>query len=446
MNTPLRDFVTAYQRRHSLRLHMPGHKGRGPLGVEKWDITEIDGADVLYHAEGVIRQSEQNAARLFGAGRTVYSTEGSSLCIRAMIYLAKLHAQGHGRACRILAGRNAHKVFINTAALLDVQVSWLYPKNASLLTCLASPEEWEAALERERPTAVYLTSPDYLGNRADVAALARVCHAHGALLLVDNAHGAYLKFLPASQHPMDLGADLCCDSAHKTLPALTGAAYLHIASDPFLMAQADQAMALFASTSPSYLILQSLDLVNAALAGEFPARLARTAALLEKARESLTDIPFVGQEPMKWTIRAKPLGYTGEELAAWLFAQGVECEFADPDFVVMMFSPQNTRQEIERLRALLMTIPRKEPVLSMPPALPRPVQRMSPHDALMSPRETLPLCQAEGRVLAAACVTCPPAVPVVTLGQEIDRRAVACMEYYHIQTCMVVADSNMSNL
>ena len=133
----------------------------------------------------------------------------------------------------------------------------------------------ELSAEGRTPFGVYLTSPDYLGFVQDVAGLSAVCHAHGLPLLVDNAHGAYLHFLKeGSRHPIQLGADLCCDSAHKTLPVLTGGAYLHLGPS----VQADEAavrnaLALFGSTSPSYLILQSLDAANAILADSFREKL-----------------------------------------------------------------------------------------------------------------------------------------------------------------------------
>ena len=117
MTTPICDFVCRYARSGSARLHMPGHKGNRLLGPEARDITEIEGADVLYSARGIIRESEKNAAALFGSQRTVYSTEGSSLCIRAMVYLAVIHAGLRGRRARIAAGRNAHRVFLEAAAL-----------------------------------------------------------------------------------------------------------------------------------------------------------------------------------------------------------------------------------------------------------------------------------------------------------------------------------------
>ena len=121
MTTPICDFVRQYAKTKPIRLHMPGHKGRGPLGAERWDITEIDGADDLFAPAGVIEQSEQNAGALFGA-KTLYSTAGSTLCIQAMVYLAALAASAAGAKPLILAARNAHKAFLHAAALLDVQV------------------------------------------------------------------------------------------------------------------------------------------------------------------------------------------------------------------------------------------------------------------------------------------------------------------------------------
>ena len=189
MNTPICDFVRDYLRREPLRLHMPGHKGHGALGCEMLDITEITGADVLYHADGIIAESQSNAARLFGAAKTLYSTEGSSLSIRAMLHLTRLWATMQGKAPKIAAGRNAHKVFMTGCALLDLDVDWLYPTDRSnLLACAITPTALEAyfAAVTEAPVAVYITSPDYLGNLADVAGLAAVCHRHGGVCLFRN--------------------------------------------------------------------------------------------------------------------------------------------------------------------------------------------------------------------------------------------------------------------
>ena len=293
MNTPICDFVRRYAESDTARLHMPGHKGVDVLGCEARDITEVCGADSLYEADGIICESECNASELFGCP-TYYSTEGSSLCIRAMLYLACLQAKSRGvERPLIVAGRNAHKTFLSAAALLDFDVEWLYPDETySYLACNVTIEAVERMLTAERrPDAVYLTSPDYLGNMADIENIAALCHRYGVLLIVDNAHGAYLKFLPESRHPIDLGADLVCDSAHKTLPVLTGGAYLHVSprvSERFPTDTVKDALALFGSTSPSYLILQSLDKVNSLLSdAAYIERLTCLSSHVEACREQL---------------------------------------------------------------------------------------------------------------------------------------------------------------
>ena len=443
MNTPICDFVSAYAADERLRLHMPGHKGRGLLGVEARDITEIDGADVLYHATGIIRESEQNAAALFSAARTVYSVEGSTLCIRAMLYLAMQQALSKGKTPRILAARNAHRAFMTAAALLDVDVTWLYPETAaSHLACDISLKNLARRLLEEQPTALYVTSPDYLGNMVDVAALAQVCHQHDVLLLVDNAHGAYLRFLPESRHPLTLGADMCCDSAHKTLAVLTGGAYLHVAKTaPAALAQAaDRAMTLFASTSPSYLILQSLDAMNAELADGYPQKLAaflpRAAAL--KAQLQAAGYTLVGEEPLKLTVAPKTRGYTGTDLAACLLRAGVVCEFADPDYLVMMLSVDMTEEECAHLVATLSALPQRDVIHSVPPPIPRPRRVLSPRAAMMAPAVTRDVRHCEGAVLASAAITCPPAIPLVVCGEEIDQAAIEGFLYYGITDCDIV--------
>ena len=443
MQTPICDFVSAYENSRSTRLHMPGHKGVTVLGPESRDITEVDGADVLYPAKGIIRESELNAAERFGSGCTFYSAEGSSLAIRAMLYLIALYAKVHGKRPLVCAARNAHKVFITGAALVDLDVCWLFSKEpGSVVACPLDLEAVEETLIRERPAALYVTSPDYLGNLADIRALSDLCHRHGALLAVDNAHGAYLHFLPTPLHPLDLGADLCSDSAHKTLPVLTGGAYLHISKNaPALLHEhAENALSLFASTSPSYLILQSLDAANRYLADAFRNELTSMAALLENAQKQLADYGYdvVSGEPMKLTLGTKAIGWRGDELETYLHDRGIVCEFADPDFLVMMFTPAISKTEIQQVLALLLSVEKKAPIFEKPPVLALPYCRMRPREALFSPQENLPVEKCLGRVLAAASVTCPPAVPVVVCGEEIDETAIRCFRYYGIQSCFVV--------
>ena len=439
MNTPVADFVQRYAKAGTARLHMPGHKGRCFLGCEPWDITEIHGADALYEAEGILAESEQNAAALFGSQRTCYSTEGSSQCIRAMLYLAVAASGSH----TVVAARNVHRAFVSAAALLDLEIRWLWPEESrSLCGCPISPAQLEETLHSlpEPPAAVYLTSPDYLGGMAEIPALAQVCHQHGTLLLVDNAHGAYLRFLQPSLHPLDLGADLCCDSAHKTLPVLTGGAYLHLSpTAPAQLAPlAKSALGLFGSTSPSYLTLASLDLCNRYLAEGYPQRLAEAVERLAELREKLTAAGWRVEpsDPLRVTVAA-PRGVTGQELAGQLRRQGVECEYADRDFLVLMATPENTPEELAQAAAALGQCPGE----ANPPQLPlaRGKRACSIRQAAFAPRETVDAAHSLGRVCGLPTVGCPPAIPIAVSGERITPEALALFAYYGIEQVEVLA-------
>lgn len=439
MNTPVADFVQRYAKAGTARLHMPGHKGRCFLGCEPWDITEIHGADALYEAEGILAESEQNAAALFGSQRTCYSTEGSSQCIRAMLYLAVAASSSH----TVVAARNVHRAFVSAAALLDLEIRWLWPEESrSLCGCPISPAQLEETLHSlpEPPAAVYLTSPDYLGGMAEIPALAQVCHQHGTLLLVDNAHGAYLRFLQPSLHPLDLGADLCCDSAHKTLPVLTGGAYLHLSltAPAQLGPLAKSALGLFGSTSPSYLTLASLDLCNRYLAEGYPQRLAEAVKRLAELRERLTAAGWRVEpsDPLRVTVAA-PHEVTGQELAGQLRRQGVECEYADRDFLVLMATPENTPEELAQAAAALGQCPGEANSPQLP--LARGERACSIRQAAFAPRETVDAAHSLGRVCGLPTVGCPPAIPIAVSGERITPEALALFAYYGIEQVEVLA-------
>ncbi|MBE6981861.1 MAG: aminotransferase class I/II-fold pyridoxal phosphate-dependent enzyme [Ruminococcaceae bacterium] len=442
MKTPICDFIDGYLQKDSYRLHMPGHKGAG--GYER-DITEIPGADVLYSADGIIRESQEAAAKLFGSGKTLYSTEGASLAIRGMLTLLRLYA---GPNCRIAAGRNAHKTFVTAAALLGLSVSWLWPEeDRGLLSCQITPQGLERFLSDHPVDAVYLTSPDYLGNMAPIRELSQVCHAHKCLLLVDNAHGAYLAFTEPSLHPMAMGADLCCDSAHKTLPVLTGGAYLHIrgSAPEALLSQAETAMAMFASTSPSYLILESLDRVNPWLEGRLSGLLSKLLPRLDamKARLVSKGYRLAGNEPMKLTLAPKSLGYTGQELAEYLRAHRIEPEYADPDHVVLMPGAESSEEALAYWEEVLLALSPRPPIPALPPKLPRPQSRIPMDRAILSPGRELPLSQCLGKCLASPTVSCPPAVPVLVCGEQVDEACLEALGYYGIGYLNVILEESL---
>lgn len=436
MNTPITDFVNAYQEQNITRFHMPGHKGKPFVGCEALDITEVCGADALYEAAGIIRASEENASKLFGTKKTVYSTEGSSQCIRAIMYLVTRQRQD-GKRPYVIASRNAHKAFLYAAALVDFDIVWLWPKEVhSLCSCEITPEQIEEALStcKEKPAAVYLTTPDYLGGQVELKKIAMICHKHGTLLAVDNAHGAYLHFLKGMQHPMDAGADICCDSAHKTLPVLTGGAYLHIGkcAPEHLAIHAKQAMSLFGSTSPSYLTLVSLDLCNRYLAEGYKERLAKFCEKLEQTREQLVKQGWnvKNTDPLKLTIQC-PASIAGTHLAARLRAQRMECEYADADYLVCMMTPETEEQQLEKLvtclganedhteRNTCLTLPQSEQLCTV-------------REAVFAAQERIPVTQAVGRICASPAVSCPPAIPIVVSGERITEEAISMFKHYEI--------------
>lgn len=456
MKTPIADFCRDYVQSNTTRLHMPGHKGEGPLGMEHLDLTEIKGADSLYEAEGIIAESEANAASLFGARSTFYSAEGSSQSIKAMCLLACQHWSAKNEGSPLfLTGRNAHKSFVQASQLIGFDVEWMASEeDYSLCRCTISPDGLEMQLERvlsegHPVAAVFVTSPDYLGNVLDIRGLAEVAHRYGTLLLVDNAHGAYLKFLEEDRHPMTLGADACADSAHKTLPVLTGGGYLHIgtgAPEGFEHGAKDD-MCLFGSTSPSYLILQSLDLANDWLEKTAPAAFSKTVERVSAIKTILSHegLTLTGEEPLKLTIdcTASCVG-SGLVFADRLRDFGIECEYADRDVVVLMFAPNNTDDDYQKLSIavhMLMQVQRHLPDSGAErPAFSNrlPERVLAPRDVLLRPTETVAVSEAEGRIAADVHIGCPPAVLPVVPGERVDRNAVAVMEYYGIQTISVL--------
>ncbi len=442
MKTPIVSFLKSYQEKSPVRMHMPGHKGAGILGFEGMDLTEIYGADELFAAEGIIKESEQNASNLFGCP-TYYSTQGSTLCIQTMCTILCQDAKSKGKKPKILAGRNAHRSFIHAAALLDFEIEWLYG-NSDYLSCKIHAEDLEKAIIESLPTAVYLTNPDYLGNLLDIKSLASVCKKHNVLLAIDNAHGAYLRFLKDSLYPIDLGADLCCDSAHKTLPVLTGGAYLHLSDSLNQVWKNDvkHFMEYFSSTSPSYLIMASLDAANEVLDTTFKNSLFECIQRVDGLKNTLVQHGYtvLSGEPMKITISTKEFGYTGNEIANLLMECDIYPEFYDSDYIVLMPSPYNTKDDLKRLETCLCGIEGKPILVNKLPKLEQSKKAMNVRQALFSSSITLDVSKSLGQVCSSVTVSCPPAILPVIPGEVISESSIEVMKYYGIETIRVVKE------
>ena len=442
MNTPIYDFVKKYVSSQTVRAHMPGHKGRDVTGspfsdAYLYDITEIDGADALFEASGIIRESERNASSLFGTAETVYSSFGSTSCIYAML----------ASACRphdtVIAARNAHRAFVNACTLLDLDVVWVYPRfSGTIISGEISLCDVENALAAHHASAVYVTSPDYLGKTADIRSISEICRSHGAYLLCDNAHGAYLAFLHENIHPTVLGADMCCDSAHKTLPVLTGGAYLH-SMNAALAGRAKENMSLFCSSSPSYLIMQSLDLCNGYLAGKFPDDLAEAVDNISELKALLSQrYTLCGDEPLKISLCTADAGYTGTDTAAYLRENGIECEYADDTHTVLMLSVCNTAEETAYIGDVLMRLPQREPLSCSDNSGISPMEQvMSIREASFAANEFIPreeLERAAGRICGRAVTCCPPGIAAAVPGERITEENVKFLKRYGIPGINVV--------
>lgn len=477
----LKEFLETYEKSGISRFHMPGHKGDFPLLAEhlrlSYDITEVMGADVLFQSDGVLKELEDRIAAFYGAGGTAVSTGGSTLCIQAM--LAAAFRPGD---C-VIAARNAHTAFINACILLDLRPIWLYPEQADpmgISGAVTPAQVQETLAAYPAAKGVYLTSPDYFGTLTDIQSISKLCHQSGKRLLVDNAHGAALCMAEQPLHPILCGADLCCDSAHKTLPVLTGGAFLHYSSA--FSAEIKEKMALFGSTSPSYLTLLSIDLCLRWLKKEGKAAYRETAKRVEMAKAFCAQhsVPcHTGGDPFRLSVRTGGMGYSDAAAGAHFRSCQIEPEFVGGGYVVLMASPFNREEDWERLSRALKSLTVREPdkgtslrpekpavtpvpcegtippcgdavspregaalscegVISprggaVPPyedivlscggaALPHETA-LTPRKAAFSPSETIPTEGAAGRIAAQTVIKCPPGVPVVIPGEKITPQA-----------------------
>ena len=428
MNTPICSFLEKYTEENKLRLHVPGHNGEFPH-----DITEVNGADSLYESDrsgGIIGTSEENAASLFGAKKTCYSCGGSTLAIQTG--LAVLKSQG----CKsIAASRYSHRALIMAATMLRMKIKWLYPEEYMSANVTYDSNAIHGV------DALFVTNVDYFGGTWKFV-------NPKLPMLVDNAHGSYLKFVDKRKygsdylHPLELGFPLMsAESAHKTLPVLTGGAYLHF-TDKVDGSRAKELMSVFGSSSPSYLILESLDRFNGMIAENVQMVNNACGAVQElKYRLSVSGIPMLDSDPLRITINARECGLSGFEYADSLRENGVECEMADENRVVLLFSAATTTEDCERAEMACLFVPMRPPQPQVKfPAI-RPKMEMPPWEALFKPRKTVSIENADGEVCAAFETTCPPGVPLVIPGEILDNSVIEALKLHGVKTVSVVDKS-----
>ena len=328
--------------------HTPGHKGnffksRDLLGL---DFTELPLTDSLYEAVGIIAEAEKNIEKLYNSKRSLISCGGNTLCIQTMLRLAS------GNGGNIICDRVLHRSAVSAMALLDINPVWIRRDfgKESLLAEKINMESLKKHLSSNKSfNAFYTTSPSYYGILQDIKEISDLCAAHSVPVLVDNAHGSHLMFTSKNLHPVANGASLCADSAHKTLPVLTGGAWLHINDDKFIKG-AKNAMALFGSTSPSYPIMASMDICLSWLASyaekEFLNLESRVKNIKSIARDVGIYVPNDEiSDPVRIVLGTWKIGYSGYEFREYLYKYKIEPEMCDEKYVILIATPFNTKED-----------------------------------------------------------------------------------------------------
>lgn len=411
---PLHSAISEYAGLDPARFHMPGHKGRlSPL-----DVTEITGTDDLHAPGDAILESERLCAEAVGAADAFFLVNGSTAGNLAMLF-------GVGVGKRILLGRNCHKSVINSVALAGQYAVPLFPDENGLYSAEAVAE----ALEKQPCDAVFITSPTYRGWVSPIDEIAEAAHSHGALLLVDAAHGAHFAFselLP----PVPSAADMWCISTHKTLNALTQTALLLTGkSCPFTRDQVQRALNMFQSTSPSYEFMLSIE-SSVLRPADWDAHAARVLALRERL-EGIEGLKLIGSAERRMAdvtrLNIAMSGMNGYEICEALEKCRVYPEMADRECVTLITSPADPGEWYDRLISALRGLCGSA---GNAPAFDKRTvfageQVMSVRSAVTGESESVLLSSAEGRICAQAVGCYPPGVAALFPGERIGRDSIA---------------------
>jgi arginine/lysine/ornithine decarboxylase len=418
MAAPLYEALVKYKLSGRSSFHTPGHKNSPealPENILGLDYTELPETGSLFDGTSPFAEAEELAARLFGTARTCFSAGGCTLCIQAMLRLALPNGG------KMLCSRVIHRSAVNTMALLGIEPLWAMPQDI----CAALAEAPDVR-------AVYITSPDYYGRITDVSRLSEACRQRKLPLLVDCAHGTQLMFTKPRLHPLLFGASMTADSAHKTLGVLTGGAWLNIADGRFARG-AKEAMALFGSTSPSYPVMASLDICREMLQEgklDFEALQERTARVKKLAAGRGITMPAGLTDPTRITLDTASVGIKGTDAAEFLRQNGVEPEYADSAFVILIATPFNTEADFIRLEQAVGKLPVGKPLNIGAELPPLPPVKASLREAVLAEHEYAPLESAAGMTAAEAVCPCPPGIPVIMPGEIITPDVIPFLRSY----------------
>ena len=433
----LQETLGSYAREKPARFHMPGHKGLGLSGfwrdeLQLWDVAELSNTDNLHAPHGAIAAAQTGMAQAYGAKASFFVVNGGTNAVQAMILVLSDRD-------KLLLTRDCHRSAVSGAALRGIETSYLSPRydEARGLLGMVTPEDLDCALTQTGATAALITTPNAYGFCADVAGLSEVARRHGTLLLVDGAHGAHYPFSEALPRALGGYADLFAHSQHKTMDALTQAASLHLGECRITPEQLRRALAMTETTSPSYLLMASLDWsVYMAKRRDWTGQVARCIAL-EKQIEAIEGlrvfhdpigIGVYERDRTRIVIDVTNRGYTGYEAQAFLEQNNIYLEMADARRLVLITTPNDEPVWYTQLLEALAALPKKKPLKAKRGGeeirFATNVQRMSIREATFAQTETVPLPQAEGRIAAEPIGIYPPGIALVMPGEVVDRRAV----------------------
>ena len=447
--TPLFDAMVALAESRKVSFHTPGHKSGkgistrfrkfvGPR-VFSIDLTCLDEVDSLQKPRGVIKESQELAAEIYGADQSYFLVNGTSGGNQAMI-VATLSPDEP-----VLVTRNVHKSVISGMVMTGcrpVFIPFRSGHNASFPLNYGTADILESLEAHPEIRTLYLTSPNYYGVTVDLVKVAEAAHSRGVRVLLDEAHGPHLHFhpeLPSSG--MAAGIDLAVQSTHKIIGGMTQASMLHARAERIDIARLSSVLRYLQTTSPSYILMASLDLARMQMATEGTKLLGRALELARWARLKIREIPGLkcanrseikalsaGENDLdetKLTIDVRGWGVTGYQISQRLNLEfGIQVEMADIDHVLIIVSIGDHRGDLERLVSALRTLSAENRSLSQRPPVPSMVffdnlLRMTPREAFFAPHETLPLESSTGRIAADIVTVYPPGVPLLLPGEEI---------------------------
>ncbi|WP_053943442.1 aminotransferase class I/II-fold pyridoxal phosphate-dependent enzyme [Kallipyga gabonensis] len=441
----LLDAIRSYGASGITPFHMPGHKQNtrkfGNLLPYALDMTETAGMADLHHPSGRLKEAQEELARSRGARASFFSIAGSTAGILSgMRTLTR-------RGDKVLLSRGSHRSVYHGLEILGLRGAYLLPRLQADLPLYLDPDPdlLKRRLEEEKDVKLVLvTSPTFEGAISDLQAMARICHDHGALLMVDQAHGAHLTYLNRLDHErypeaLAAGADLVVESLHKTLPALTPAALVHC-SDRVDPAELARNLSIFETSSPSHPLMASMDACLTYMEKEGLDDLDRLRIEIrdfrDKARKlkllEIVDLP-APNDPLKILISCQKTRESGQEVTLVLRKLGFEFEMTLGPLILAMPSIGNESGDLDHLARALLDLDRDlHPVKTTPvlPNFPLPPKVMEIDQALDQPMEVIKTSEAEGRVAGESVWAYPPGIPILLPGEKITNAWLSCMKYW----------------